>query len=58
MAKISKVEIIFEKVSLLNYNLWSLRNQHSQKQTNLSNFIPKEKKHFTLLQLKMLFYVR
>ena len=41
--KTSTVDTIFEKVSLLNCDLWSLRNQHSRKQQNLSYLSPKEK---------------
>ena len=35
-------ENIFKEVSLLNCSLWSLPNQHSQKQENLSNLSPKK----------------
>ena len=47
---------IFEKVSLLNCDLWSVPKMHSQKQQNLGYFSQKEK-NTSLMLLKIPFYV-
>ena len=47
MYKTSIAENLFEKVWLLNCNLWSLQKPHFQKQQNVSYLSPKEKKYFT-----------
>ena len=52
----SIAKYIFEKVSLLNCNLWSVPKMHSQKQKNLGYFSQKEKST-SLVLLKIPFYV-
>ena len=50
-------EKFFEKVLLLNCDLWFFPNWHSQKQKNLNNLSPKDE-NISLLLLKISFYVR